>query len=358
MELENPNLRLEPHATARNKAVAKIELLQGSVIIVSQPITTVLLAGENHGRCNFCHKLPTRNDRLFKCTGCASFWYCDTECQGSAWKAHHKRICRSYPRYISTSTYGSLSLQEKTDALLLSQLGAEILLSNHSSDSDKSSLFAVFKSLMPSKSPPPPLPPMPVRINATDVQDRLLEFYARFRNNNFILHSHLDSFGHGIYPLASRLFNHSCVPNAVVRYSVVQGRPPLMEVIALRMIAVGEEVREDDRQRALAAIYGFSCSCSFCAFQKIIVPSPSDGAISPRTKQCLLEFTRCFTSAPKLLHDSLQDFSRIPETLYTLLAESFSSKSHGTEVESALPDGLTLLALYCLIYPPNYPQIG
>ena len=69
---------------------------------------------------------------------------------------------------------------------------------------------------------------------------------------------------------------------------------------------------------------------------------------------------------PHVHRDTLQDFSEIPAALHSLfhpsilpgLAESFSAKSHGPAPELALHDGLTLLALYHLIYPPNYPQIG
>lgn len=68
------------------------------------------------------------------------------------------------------------------------------------------------------------------------------EFYERFGNNNFVIHSHLDSYAHGVFPLASRLFNHSCVPNAVTRYIISPSEAVRMEVIALRDIAEGEEV--------------------------------------------------------------------------------------------------------------------
>jgi hypothetical protein len=68
------------------------------------------------------------------------------------------------------------------------------------------------------------------------------EMYSRFGNNNFIIHSHLTTFGHGIFPLASRLFNHSCLPNAAAKYILSPSNPPKMEVIALRDIALGEEV--------------------------------------------------------------------------------------------------------------------
>jgi hypothetical protein len=128
------------------------------------------------------------------------------------------------------------------DSLLLSQLSVEI--SSSDSPSHQPSSLAIFESLIPSRSPPQQLPPILVQLNSPNARNRLLDLYSRFGNNNFVLHSHLVSFGHGIYPLASRLFNHSCVPNAAVCYSLTQGRPPSVEVIALRKIAADEEVCE------------------------------------------------------------------------------------------------------------------
>lgn len=40
------------------------------------------------------------------------------------------------------------------------------------------------------------------------------------------------------------------------------------------------------------------------------------------------------------------------------LSETFSKSSHEGKFEDADEAGLTILALYTIIYPPNYPQIG
>jgi hypothetical protein len=84
MGLESLKLLLEPHATARNKAVAKTEFIPGSVIVVAQALTTVLLPVEKGQRCDLCHRRPQQNGRLLKCTGCASHWYCDVQCTSLA----------------------------------------------------------------------------------------------------------------------------------------------------------------------------------------------------------------------------------------------------------------------------------
>lgn len=69
------------------------------------------------------------------------------------------------------------------------------------------------------------------------------DIYSRFGNNNFLVHSHLNPCAHGIFPLASRLFNHSCNPNCVAKYLFRKGEPVVMEVVAISAIAEGEEVR-------------------------------------------------------------------------------------------------------------------
>jgi hypothetical protein len=67
--------------------------------------------------------------------------------------------------------------------------------------------------------------------------------YSRFGNNNFAIHSHLSAIAHGIFPLASRLFNHSCLPNSAPKYIFSPSEGVKMEIVALRHISPEEEVR-------------------------------------------------------------------------------------------------------------------
>lgn len=46
------------------------------------------------------------------------------------------------------------------------------------------------------------------------------------------------------------------------------------------------------------------------------------------------------------------------EAFITMVSEKFSEASHKGNYGVAIDTGLTLLALYVVIYPPNYPQIG
>jgi len=125
------------------------------------------------------------------------------------------------------------------DAVLLSHLVVQI--GNQTSPlDDTTSPMAVFLSLLPGPASNTHIPP--VCTVPSSRRDILNDLYTRFGNNNFAIQSHLDTIGHGIFPNASRSFNHSCVPNAAARYQFMQGKQATVEVIALRDISAGEEV--------------------------------------------------------------------------------------------------------------------
>lgn len=75
----------------------------------------------------------------------------------------------------------------------------------------------------------------------------LYQAWTRFENNNFVLHkissleSNSGAYAHGIFPQASRSFNHSCSPNAWPAF-VLEDRQVWLEIRALANITEGEEV--------------------------------------------------------------------------------------------------------------------
>ena len=136
-----------------------------------------------------------------------------------------------------------LTTHDKVDALLLSQLIADPDAWRGSPPSDA---ISTFLDLIKVPRPDGFVPPLCLSKGSqtTDTITLAEDLYARFGNNNFVLHSHLDSYAHGVFPLASRYFNHSCAPNAACKYVITQSEPVKMKVVALREIAEGEEVRE------------------------------------------------------------------------------------------------------------------
>lgn len=75
------NLALQPHPIARNKTVAVTKLSAGTTILTVPCLCKVLLPAEKSLRCDFCLCIPDPNQNaLRRCTGCISYWYCDTKC--------------------------------------------------------------------------------------------------------------------------------------------------------------------------------------------------------------------------------------------------------------------------------------
>lgn len=158
------------------------------------------------------------------------------------WKAHHKRICKIYNQFVSALEYQASAPHQKMDSLLLSYLIVQMSQKDLISSSDPKSPISVFLSLLPGPVPHPDIPPICVEVPPARA-DLIKSIYARFGNNNFAIHSHLTTFGHGIFPLASRLFNHSCIPNAVAKYILSRGNVVTMKIVALRDILPHEEVQ-------------------------------------------------------------------------------------------------------------------
>ena len=161
--------------------------------------------------------------------------------QTKQWHIHHKLICKNYTKFTASPAFQFLQIHERNDSLLLSHLLAHLSLLPTPYEPEDSSPLSIFLSLLPSPVPDISVPPL-CPISPTPSLDLVRTLYTRFGNNNFAIHSHLTTIGHGVFPLASRLFNHSCVPNAAARYSLSPSHGVGMEVIAIRDIPPGEEV--------------------------------------------------------------------------------------------------------------------
>ncbi|KAF7365209.1 Carboxylic ester hydrolase [Mycena venus] len=357
-------VKLEPHAgSGRSQAVATKRLSAGSPIVTCEALTTVLLPQEKSQRCDACHR---KSPRLQKCSGCASYWYCSTGCQTLQWQSHHKKICKRFAKYTASLGFQALAAHEKLDALLLSHLVAQL----DGLDVNDERLNSV-TSLLPG---PVELPLPPIACSTRIPESAVRDIYSRFGNNNFVIHSHLTTFGHGVFPLASRLFNHSCLPNAAAKYILSASSLPKMEVVALREISPGEEIclpyldpaLLQSRQQIFQLTYGFECRCPSCLFfEKVgLIPSPpTDAAERDDLALKLVQFMSAtphngLTLTTDLVSFPVELLAVFHESFITYVAETFRNASHDGPYATALSSGKTLLVLYRLIYPPNYPQIG
>lgn len=125
----------------------------------------------------------------------------------------------------------------------------------------------------------------------------------------------------------------------------------------------------ESRQQIFNLTYGFSCTCPSCNFIRTLGSIPS----LPVSESALAELdsalqTFCFPSsdiddhmllAGSALPDLPENFHPVLRESYLLrLTDAFSRSSHEGSYHVALDVGLTVLAVYLLIYPENYPQIG
>jgi hypothetical protein len=67
----------------------------------------------------------------------------------------------------------------------------------------------------------------------------------------------MDAFAHGVFPLASRLFNHSCIPSAVPIFTLsLDAALVRMDIQLIRDLKLGEEVRRStDSHLVVADLY-------------------------------------------------------------------------------------------------------
>ncbi|KAG0697631.1 hypothetical protein DFH29DRAFT_811458 [Suillus ampliporus] len=367
------HVRLEVHATARNKAVATSNISPGSVVLEVPSMVVLLLSSGKGHRCDFCLCSGASGVRLARCSGCASYWYCGPQCQTLHWESH-KKFCKRLASFTASTDFQRLEAHEQLDTLLHTHLIAEIS-SNVPSDV-RAKQLSTFMSLLPGPQHGPLPVACPMSVGA-DVHQSLEALFTRSGNNNFAIHSHLTTIAHGIFPLASRLFNHSCLPNAAARYVIRRGQPVRMEIVALREIKAMEEIcipyvdpaLTESRQQIFKFTYGFSCTCPSCNFINTLGVIPS----LPVSEAALAELDNhlqafCIPSGDIADHTLLTGLAlpELPEDLHLVLHESylsrltdaFSKASHEGHYHIALDVGLTVLAMYLLIYPENYPQIG
>jgi SET and MYND domain-containing protein len=120
------------------------------------------------------------------------------------------------------------------------------------------------------------------------------------------------------------------------------------------------------RQQIFQLTYGFECRCPSCLFFEKVGPIPSPPTDTIQRDELALKLTQFIKATP---HDGLSlTAATVPfpndllaifhESFVTYVAQTFRDASHDGPYGTALSSGETLLTLYRLIYPPNYPQIG
>ena len=122
----------------------------------------------------------------------------------------------------------------------------------------------------------------------------------------------------------------------------------------------------ETRSKILEISYGFKCGCCSCTFLDSVLPLPPvPTEASDRTQLAgeLRQFAGIHPGITSLPNTQLEKLPVdlgcvLREDYISSLSEEFSRASHEGDYAVAFNAGLTLLALYVVIYPPNYPQIG
>ncbi|KAG8906207.1 hypothetical protein FRC01_008091 [Tulasnella sp. 417] len=251
---------------------------------------------------------------------------------------------------------------------------------------DLESPFRALFTLQPAERiSPSPLPLQEALLNATP-KAAIDHLFSTIQNNHFsVASTYLHPIAHAIFSLASRAFNHSCLPNAAPSYRYENGCV-WQDVRALGDIEADEEITISyidsasplsSRQIALRQTYGFECTCSRCQLQASVhdTTAPSPQHDLARSEPTLREWM--FSDHPPLL--SSITASLLPLTNVTIagvppallpfvyqddylptVSSRFSDIAHSAnpKLDPALCTGLTLLAMYFLIYPRHHPLIG
>lgn len=247
---ENADFELVEDPRARSRAVARRSLDAGRNVLVEAPLAVAVHSSHKGRRCDECLRAL---DELHRCSGCGFYWYCGTTCkctakspdppvgewlgQSVSWKKHHRRLCSFTKSRVSQGN------TENTDVFLLVHLAAEhfykfTTLEQIRASSPHPSVHA-FWDLLESDQPHVG--------QGADVGFSSLAVLcaaaARFGNNNFVVHdARLGPYAHGVFPVASRSFNHSCRPNAVAMFE--ESKSGIHMVVKLvTSVVCGDEVR-------------------------------------------------------------------------------------------------------------------
>ena len=162
--------------------------------------------------------------------------------------SHHRTLCKQWPRFSMSNMLIGTPEHIQLEALLLSRTIIEHFANANNEHPEMSLNSKVLLSLLPHPEPLP-VPPLPESIsslsNPLEPGTSLAKSLSlRSLNNHWVVYSsELTAVAHAIYPLASRSFNHSCLPSAVPVYVYrATNDPPAMQIRALTDMNPGDEV--------------------------------------------------------------------------------------------------------------------
>ncbi|RXG73465.1 Histone-lysine N-methyltransferase SMYD3 [Armadillidium vulgare] len=261
----NNNSTCESENSTHSKVLGKY-INKGDLLLTSVPFAYVLKGNLRGQHCDSCLR---KRPGLQRCSGCASCYYCNRECQKNSWEIHKKECsklkklknnlppdtARLIARVILKLKDGGGEIEEKIDNSWSRKFED---LMNHSSEvkediSRQEHFHFIYlgEENLPSSS-------------------ELFEIYGKVLVNSFsITDKDLNSVGIGIY-LAASIIDHSCKPNAYASFIGTQVYiralydMPELDWKKIRISYIDVLNTAKKRNEELERGYFFACSCVHC----------------------------------------------------------------------------------------------
>ncbi|KAF8579649.1 SET domain-containing protein [Ramaria rubella] len=334
-----PSLEIRQGSIKGRGIWSKQAFRKGNVLLTLQPHVSVLSTPNLPDHCSLCASRSQNKNSLKRCTKCKTIWYCSSTCQNSDWSIH-KLECPAIVKWKSSAPDGSPP-GEAVRSLGRILWGRKVhgenslwweevqALQSHRSSlslSTTESHSQLGHALVRYLGVESPVELEPYGLHS--IGD-LVDIISRFTTNTFTLTSPtLTPLGTCVSPIAA-LFNHSCLPNAVIVFprpkmqASTAPQEPVLHVIAIKDVLAGEEVLTayidtslptSQRQHALKETYNFTCQCPLCSSTKadsreiLWCPKICGGMCLAPFDQELTEFTpRCTTCNEAFTQSALQD---------------------------------------------------
>ncbi|KAL2425377.1 hypothetical protein ABEF91_007392 [Exophiala dermatitidis] len=270
---------------------------KSQLLFVARPLLVALENAKLPTNCYYCFREPggqglwqmteRKEDSLKTCSRCKVAKFCDQKCQTEAWSQYHRLECklfsRLYPRVLPSTVRAVIRLLKQHKAGILPPGEWEQLLALQSHQQDLANAGGQrWQDLL--------IMSQGIKgYSGTDEDDDLiLRLSCAVIVNSFTLsNATFDSIGVILHPKPA-LLNHSCDPNAYVRFDVSETDTlGSISVHALRDIAKDEEITISyidttvpckRRQQQLSERYFFTCQCHLCANPD---DTPQDGYYWP-----------------------------------------------------------------------------
>lgn len=205
----------------------------GQIIATNIPLVSTLRFTYWSERCCNCYTKSSCS--LLRCSSCKLACYCDTSCQKENWD-EHRAECSKLETILKTNNYIN-KLSDIDDLILLLRVFSKLKKLENSCQINEHGItcgVSHFSKLSECTTASTRNVSTAFLSYASKVcgkpKDIIKSTLIKFDCNNFgILDDLLQCIGAGVYPMAA-LLNHSCLPNCLLRFKLIPGSKPALQV--------------------------------------------------------------------------------------------------------------------------------